>query len=360
MNDKYEMFIPTDEKIAEDYRRFKIKLFRTVPKNTELLCINVFTGKPITLGTGFKFIWPWYKTKLVSKAAKNIDYPKEAYKTKDGIRVTVDSALTVKIADIEKFEYENADPIQELGVLTKDVLRKFIADKDMDELIKNKYGLAAIAVEDNRFADFCTKYGVEVSEIYFKNIDIPKSMEDDLEKQKVQQLENERALLAAKNAYEVAQTNAKTRVIEGTANADVDAIRIRKAIEVLDEKTADEKTKYEFLKTLILSSSNANLVASLGNSTNDLTTSIISALKSVEKKPTETTQVAAPSEQTTEHVAETTNNEEPSVVDERPIIAAIANKDDTTFIREGTPEAEEYLKQQEKATSSVKVKVRKK
>src|SRR5690625_552870 len=101
------------------FKEYKIKIFRAVPPNVALICKNIFTGKPFVKNSGLAILAPWVESKYVSLAQNTRDYPKIKYKTLDGIEVNVDIAITFAIVDPIKYEFNNNDIFQQLGIITQ-------------------------------------------------------------------------------------------------------------------------------------------------------------------------------------------------------------------------------------------------
>ena len=273
------------------FTNYEVKLFRMVPENAKLVCQNRITGKVIVKNKGFHFILPWYRSKLVNITKTTIDYPKEKYLTRDGIYVEVDPAMTVRIVDPVKYEFKNVNPLQELGVLTKDVIRSFIAGKDAKELIGTNFSIEK-KDPSRLFADFEERTGLHISHLFFKNVELPKELVDDYEKAKTQELENKRAIAEAKSKKEQAEINAQAERIKADAEAYREKVRLQATIEVLKEK-GYEKEALEILKTSLIAGSKASIIANLGNGTGSMsdtavnTAALLDALQKQSNTPEE-------------------------------------------------------------------------
>jgi len=295
-------FIPEGVE-EENYILYKTKLFRVVPPKTVLIKKNVFTGTLKATTPGLKVVMPWYKSKFLSTASKNIDYPEESFKTDDGIFVNVDPALTVKVTNPVKFELENLNPIQELGVLAKSVLRSFIASKTESDLTHNRFTLEDIDprpqdqngnVYPSQFEQFAQKYGITVTECYFKNIELPQSLKDDYEKAKAQEKENARLLAKAQNALQVAEIEAQTLAIESQAKAKANALIQSTQLERLIEVLTNSNMSMEQIQSFILANGtnpNNKIVNILGqnnsqyNNQSAIIAGVETANETLEEKP---------------------------------------------------------------------------
>ena len=254
---------------VDNFSQYKIRVFKAVPPNMALICQNIFTGRPFVKTSGLVILMPWVKSKLVSLADNTIDYPKEKYKTIDGIELTIDLAITFSISDPIKYEFNNNDPMQELKIKTQDMLRQYVALRTVDEMTNGRHTLNDF--DPNRdYVSFAVNNGLEIKNVYFKNVELPQSMKDDYEKQKVQERENARllaeaqtkkavAILEAEARYESAQKDAETNKILGTAANVVQADEIKKILENIVNMNATPAEKLELVKAQLLSKGNGNL-----------------------------------------------------------------------------------------------------
>lgn len=291
--DKYKMFIPKDDKIKNKFMGFKVLfLFRSVPKKCKLLCVNVFTQKSIVKDRGFRFIAPWYRSRLVSVANRNIDYPKMEFITSDGIMVKADIAVTLNISDVEKFEFISNNPVQEYNVTVQDLLRRFVANRTTDELYTGEFQLRDLdprainsdgTVGKSRLETFEEQYGIQTVSLQAKEFKPPESILDDNQKKVVQDKENQRLLSDAENKLKIAEIEARTLAISSEAKAKAKKVELQAKIEVLKEKynMDDEKIK-EFLLADTFSNGTANVIASVGNNS---TANVIAALNPNENAP---------------------------------------------------------------------------
>lgn len=253
---------------VDDFSQYRIRIFKAVPPNMALICQNIFTGRPFVKNSGLVILMPWVKSKMVSLARNTIDYPKEKYRTSDGIEVTVDLALVFSISDPVKYEFNNNDPMQELKTKTQDMLRQYVASKTADEMITHRHTLSDF--DSNRDYDIFTyETGIKINEVSFKTVELPQSMKDDYEKQKVQERENARLLAEAQNKKAVTLIEAEARLASaridaeanktlGTAANMVRADEIRKILEEIDSMETDPYNKLELVKTQLLSSSDGD------------------------------------------------------------------------------------------------------
>lgn len=277
----------TDERAGEevdDFSSYKIRVFKAVPPNMALICQNIFTGKPFVKTSGLVVVGFWVKSKMVSLADNTIDYPKEKYKTKEDIELTIDLAITFSVNDPVKYEFNNNDPMQELKIKTQDMLRQYVALRTVDEMTNGRHTLNDF--DPNRdYVSFAVENGIEIKNIYFKNVELPQSMKDDYEKQKVQERENARlvaeaeakkqiAICEAEARLEAARVDAQANKILGIAVNVVQADEIKRILEKVEKMNADPAAKLELVKAQLLSKGDSNLFYGMGNQ-NDMTSYLL-------------------------------------------------------------------------------------
>ncbi len=256
----------------EDYKGFKFKLFRVVPENVAVIRKGWITGRITVKGSGLRF-FPWFDTKLISVASKNIDFPPEEFKTKDGIMVKIDIAATIKVVDPYKFETKGLNPLQELAVVTKSVIRNFVESLDAKDLTKDINNLDNI-YQDRRFIKFEQKYGVRITDIQFENIELPDSLKADYEKTLMQENENKRRIAEAEANKKIADLEAEKIKIKGAAEAQARAqlqnIPLEQLFSLLEKSGMTNEQINSFINGYIYANSpNGKVVNIVGNNTNN-------------------------------------------------------------------------------------------
>lgn len=208
---------------VDEFSTYKIRIYKAIPQNMALICQNIFTGRPFVKTSGLAILMPWVKSKMVSLAINTIDYPKEKYRTLDGIELTIDLALVVSVVDPIKYEFNNNDPMQELKTRTQDLLRQYVALKNVDEMITQRHTKEQFDL-NGEYVLFENQSGIKVHHPIFKTVELPQSMKDDYEKQKVQERENERLLAEAETKKKVAKLEAEARLEAAKVDAEANKI----------------------------------------------------------------------------------------------------------------------------------------
>lgn len=281
-------FIP-DVEDKENYTDYKIKIFRAVPENAVVVKYTSFTKKELKVvnKSGLLFFFPWEKSKLVSKAAKNIDYPPATYRTSDGIMVTIDFALTIKIVNAKKFEQENLNPLQELGVVTRSIINEFVKGLTETELMQKKqYDLKDID-KFNLFDEFAKNYGIMVTNIYFKSIELPKSLIDDYEKGVMQEKENKRRIAEAEANKKVASLEAESIQITSSAKANARAqlqnVPLEQLLALLQNSGMTQEQINSFINGYLFANSpNGKVVNIVGNTSGSSIPNTVASMEAIQ------------------------------------------------------------------------------
>lgn len=261
-------YLVPDVENKEDYLKYKIRVFKTVPVNVALVCKNKFTGNVTSCSQGFKIIFPWLSSKLISLASKTVDYPDDVYKTKDGIEVTIDFALTIKIVDPVAFEVNSQNPLQEVGVLAMDLMRSYVARIDAETLYRSTIDLRDID-PTGQLHQNASLTGVDVTRFYVKNIELPQTMKDDFERKVTAVKENEIAQIQAETVRTQANAEAESAKIKATANVEVRIAELRQMIQILADSGCTKEQIVEYLKSSQFANGTAQVIANLNSRSSD-------------------------------------------------------------------------------------------
>lgn len=285
----------------DPYKVYITKVFRVIPKNAVLITRNKFNGNRIKVKTGgFALIPPYSESKLVSLAVRNYDYEKQEFEDRNGLDLTVDLAVTVKIVDAIKYEYENKNVEAELKQLIDSLMRSLIKKCVYEELSAARIELAKTSIDINdmpkspkeqlqvgtrtsypktfsgellkirdELDKFATRYGLVVVDLYTKSIQQSAAMQEAYNKQVIAMKEREAALIAKEGEKERAKIDAEIAKIK----AGTDAYAIAQLYKSVNERIKDlpMDRQAEILKVFSASlKGNPNLFMSLdsGNLTN--------------------------------------------------------------------------------------------
>lgn len=254
-NNAEAIFIPSDiEGDKTNYTQYKVGFYRSVPQNCVLVRRNRFTKKLYTVNEidsrhpdeyddngkikkygqfktgGFHLMPPFITESIfVPVIDRTIDYPKAEYYTEDGIAANVDIALKVRIVDPENYLKFGKHQLDQLNVLTQNLLIEYIKNKNFHELSSGRINLDEFdkptpgqngGVKEGAYKDFAKRYGIEVKSVQLKSIKLP---------EKLQKLYDDKIEEEKKREAQEVRLKAETQRVEAEAN--MAAIRGRGAAE---------------------------------------------------------------------------------------------------------------------------------
>lgn len=312
------------KQVFNPYEVYITKLFRSVPKNCALLVKNVFNGSKIEVKTGgFAIIMPWQKSKLVSLAVKNFDYPEMEFEDSKGQNILIDLAVTVRVKDPIKYEYENTNVEAELKQLITSQMRILINKSEYSRLKSTRFNVNSYSVEKygtfeniyringepisfegmidedknlykkfiesicdfrsllNNFAD---RYGLEVVDLYNKKVEQSQEMQEAYNKKVKAEKEAEAALIMKNAELEKARIDAEILKVQAEAKAEADA-KVEKAkltaiIDVLKDTKMTEEEKVKFLQAYMYSNGKENTAGATAAAIAGATAGITSSMTS--------------------------------------------------------------------------------
>lgn len=289
----------------DPYKVYITKVFRVIPQNAVLLTRNKFNGNWIKVKTGgFALISPFSESKLVSLAVRNFDYEKQEFEDRNGLDLTVDLAVTVKIVDPIRYEYKNKNVEAELKQLIDSLMRSLIKKCIYEELSAARIELPSTSIDIGRnnekipkspkeqlhvikrssypktfsgellrirdgLDQFAKRYGLVVIDLYTKSIQQSAAMQEAYNKQVIAKKERAAALIAKEGEKERAMIDAEIAKIKAGTDAYAIAQRYKSVIERIKNLPRDKQA--EILKVFSATlNGNPNMFMSLdgGNLTN--------------------------------------------------------------------------------------------
>lgn len=291
--------------IAE-YNVYVTRLFRIIPKNCVIITKNRFNGSKVSViepkKRGFHFFLPWTKSKLVSLAVRNFDYPETHFEDSQGIEVVVDLVVTVRISDPIKYEYNNTNVEGELKQLIESQTRILISKCPFEKLKSSSFNVSNyrmnrytgacyrsnsfdsvtgekswepidLLTEENAdfikamcefgeiLSDFSSRYGLEVVDLYNKKVQQTREMQEEYDKKVKAQKEAERIVIEAEGRKEAAKRDAAA--VQALNEAEID--KIAKMAEKLKDAGMSEDGIAKFLRDYVIANgkTNGNLVGTV-------------------------------------------------------------------------------------------------
>ncbi len=127
---------------------------------------------------------------IVDTRPKTIDYPKKGYLIKDQFEASVDAYVTYQVVDVKKYYESSQNVLEELNQKVQRVLRGYFAYKEFSELsakttsLKNEIG--------SELNQATMNMGIRITDVGYTECKLPKSLIDDAEQKKVQELAHKR------------------------------------------------------------------------------------------------------------------------------------------------------------------------
>ena len=301
-NNETEMI--NKEKASDRIRRekfgyFSPRLIRSVDPGFVLVQRSIFNKNYWKIKEpGIRLNAPWHQARLVDMREAWIDYPDFEFITSDNIKVKVDIAVLVRIADdvrtkagedakkarIENIKlalFENKNVFEHIYFLIKDRLRLVFKSIDSEEAQKldisnsasaNMYPeLKSLKDDLNNLKD---QYRIEVKGIKNKKVQLPKEVLDVFAQKALNERRKEATEVLAQTKVEVAKRDAEVRKL--LAEADAKAYATKMEAEVVARAALVEKLKsaglseekiVAYLNMREAAGSNANITAILGDNT---------------------------------------------------------------------------------------------
>ena len=275
------------------------KRFWNIPKNSVLVVTNKYSGKNVEVRGngegGWTVIAPWKSGKLVSLAVRNFDYPKETFEDSFGQDVIVDLAITVKIVDPIKYQYNNENPEKELSQLISSCMRVLISQSTYDYLKKNNFSIPndkeyqinnnfvwmCTGINDadgqpmghqvvdsfelelinirERLNKFAQKYGLAIEDFYCKSVDQTKDIQETYNKKIKAEKEAEELLIKKESEKKQALIDAEIKKVNAEAAAHAEKVKLKALLEVMNDTNIPKEDQMMFLQTYMYAKAENNV-----------------------------------------------------------------------------------------------------
>lgn len=167
-------------------------------------------------GPGLVFIWPFGLERLRKMDLRIIalDIPPQDTITKDNVSCTVNAVVYFRVADPVKAVVEIQDFFFATSQLAQTTLRSVIGQSELDELLAER---EQINEEVRRIIDGGTdKWGIDVTSVEIKDIDLPQEMKRAMAKQAEAERERRAKVISAEGEYQASKRLAQAaRVMSG-------------------------------------------------------------------------------------------------------------------------------------------------
>jgi len=215
-------FLSSAIKILKEYERGVIfRLGRIIPVK----------------GPGLVLIWPIID-KLVKVSLRTItmDVPAQDIITKDNISVKVNAVVYFRVMDPIKAITEVEDFYFATSQIAQTTLRSILGQSQLDELLTNREELNA---ELQKVIDFQTEpWGIKVSVVEVKNVDLPPEMLRAIAKQAEAERERRAKIIHAEGEFQASQKLADAAKIIATESGALQLRFLQTLTEIATEKNS--------------------------------------------------------------------------------------------------------------------------
>jgi regulator of protease activity HflC (stomatin/prohibitin superfamily) len=195
-------------------------------------------GRIIPLkGPGLRFIWPFID-KLVKVSLRTItmDVPPQDIITRDNITVKVNAVIYFRPIDPIKAITEVEDFYYATSQIAQTTLRSILGQSTLDDLLINREQLNA---ELQKVIDTQTEpWGVKVSTVEVKNVDLPQEMLRAIAKQAEAERERRAKVIHAEGEFQASQKLADAAKIISSQPATLQLRFLQTLTEIATEKNS--------------------------------------------------------------------------------------------------------------------------
>lgn len=194
------------------------------------------------------------------------DYPSQSAISKDNVTVGIDALLYFQIMDPQKAVYEVANLTKAIEMLTQTTLRNVVGSMELDQILTARDDINRQLTQT--LDEATDKWGVKVNRVELKDIVVPPSIREQMEKQMSAEREKRAQVLLAQGekearileseGYKESEINRAAGEKEAailSAQGQAESIRLKaeaeaQAIEYVKAQFSGEKEYGEYLKAI--------------------------------------------------------------------------------------------------------------
>lgn len=188
-------------------------------------------------GPGLVIIWPIIdKLVRVSLRVVAMDVPSQDIITKDNITVKVNAVIYFRVIDPVKAITEVEDFFFATSQISQTTLRSILGQSQLDDLLANREQVNA---ELQKVIDFQTEpWGIKVTAVEVKNVDLPSEMLRAIAKQAEAERERRAKIIHAEGEYQASQKLADAATIIASAPSALQLRFLQTLTEIATEKNS--------------------------------------------------------------------------------------------------------------------------
>jgi regulator of protease activity HflC (stomatin/prohibitin superfamily) len=190
--------------IAVFYSFISLRVLRQYERGVSFF-LGRFWG---TKGPGLVFIPAGFATqKRVSLRIVAMDIPPQDVITRDNVSVKVNAVLYMRVTDPAKVIIEVEDYLYATSQLAQTTLRSVLGEVELDELLSDREKINAVLkkIIDER----TDAWGIEVSAVEVKDVDLPDQMKRAMARQAEAERERRAKVIAAQGELQASETLAQ-------------------------------------------------------------------------------------------------------------------------------------------------------
>jgi regulator of protease activity HflC (stomatin/prohibitin superfamily) len=188
-------------------------------------------------GPGLVIIWPIIDRLVkVSLRIVAMDVPSQDVITKDNISVKVNAVVYFRVIDPIKAITEVQDFLYATSMIAQTTLRSILGQSQLDDLLTNREEVNA---ELQKVIDFQTEpWGIKVTAVEVKNVDLPIEMQRAIAKQAEAERERRAKVIHAEGEFQASQKLADAANIIATAPSALQLRFLQTLTEIATEKNS--------------------------------------------------------------------------------------------------------------------------
>jgi regulator of protease activity HflC (stomatin/prohibitin superfamily) len=188
-------------------------------------------------GPGLVIIWPIIDRLVkVSLRIVAMDVPSQDVITKDNISVKVNAVVYFRVIEPIKAITEVEDFLYATSMIAQTTLRSILGQSQLDDLLTNRDQVNA---ELQKVIDFQTEpWGIKVTAVEVKNVDLPIEMQRAIAKQAEAERERRAKVIHAEGEFQASQKLADAATIIATAPSALQLRFLQTLTEIATEKNS--------------------------------------------------------------------------------------------------------------------------
>jgi regulator of protease activity HflC (stomatin/prohibitin superfamily) len=188
-------------------------------------------------GPGLVLIWPLIdKLVKVSLRIVTMDVPSQDIITRDNITVKVNAVVYFRVMDPTRAITAIEDFFFATSQIAQTTLRSILGQSQLDDLLTNREQLNA---ELQKVIDFQTEpWGIKVTAVEVKNVDLPEEMQRAIAKQAEAERERRAKIIHAEGEFQASQKLADAATIIATAPTAMQLRFLQTLTEIATEKNS--------------------------------------------------------------------------------------------------------------------------